>query len=85
MAEPTRVGSPLWTELRTQAIARAGRRCEACHIPCTYLCLKTLSIKTVPLTIENVQAVCPPCLRGEPPKKFEHRGPRQLVFSRSKR
>jgi hypothetical protein len=84
VGEPSRVGTPQWMELRAAAIERARGRCEACHTPSSMLCLKALSVKSIPLQLENVQAVCAGCLRGEAPKKFAGRK-RQLVFSRSKR
>jgi hypothetical protein len=79
VGDPSRVGSPLWLELRAQAVARAKGRCEICHTPSAMLCLKVVSLRSVPLTLESVQATCAGCLHGQPPKKFERRR-RQLVF-----
>jgi hypothetical protein len=43
------------------------------------LCLKVVTLRAVPLTLESVQATCAGCLHGQPPKRFERRR-RQLVF-----
>jgi 5-methylcytosine-specific restriction endonuclease McrA len=78
MGDARRVGDPRWDALRAAAIERADGKCERCHTPSRYLCLKVVGLPGAgELELEHVQALCAGCLHGRPPKKF--RGKRTLV------